>query len=148
MTEPTPAILATLETKRVQADGYSIIVPSSFKTGPWQGDDSSGWSFEGKQMSISSESGPYGSDAKNYGYLNFRESQKIIDGERAKVAIYEMPDPKQLIDPSKKYCVAAHFETSERVRSELSLSACFETPQDEHLATQIIESIKFDAETK
>jgi hypothetical protein len=99
-------------------------------------------------MTISSETGPFGPEAKNYGYINFRESEKTIDGENAKVAIYEIPELKGLIDPSKKYCVEVHFDTSERVHSELGLLACFETADDEPLAIQIIESIKFDSATK
>ncbi|MBK7394164.1 MAG: hypothetical protein IPI64_12850 [Chloracidobacterium sp.] len=141
---PTPSVLASLKADRFKADSFSIILPNSFSRKPWHGDDSGGWEFTNKKMEISTESGIYAPDVKNYGDTNYREFQKTIDGELVKIATYEVRDPKLLVDPSKKYCVIGRFEASPRVGSPLVISACFPDPKEEQLATQIIESIRFD----
>ncbi len=99
-------------------------------------------------MTIYSESGPYGADAKNNGYINFRDTQKTIDGEVAKIVMYEIPEQKGLIDPSRRNCVDARFDMPDGKLTELSIQARFEKREDEQLALQIIESIKFDRDSK
>ena len=140
----TPSVLASIETTRVKANGFSIVVPKSFKNAPWQGDDSSGWTFKSKDMTVDSESGIYAPDAKNYGYLNYHLDQRQIDGELVQIAEYEYPTPRELIDPSKNKCVVAYFPAVDERHSALHVSACFTDWNDRYLATQIIESIEFE----
>ncbi len=99
-------------------------------------------------MTIYSESGPYGADAKDYGYINFPDARKTIDGELAKIALYEIPDQTGLIDPSKRNCITARFDMPDGKLAELSFQVRFERREDEQLALQIIESIKFDRDSK
>jgi hypothetical protein len=146
---PTPSVLESMQTRTVVADGFTILVPVDFKDAPWHGTDSSGWSIQSKGMKISTETGPYAPDAKNYGYENFRDGRKTIDGQDVPIATYVIPKQTGLIDPNKRNCVSAYFDASDRHSSELGVHACFEDPQDEALARAIIESIRFVAvETK
>ena len=140
----TPRTLGVLKTSRVRLEYFSLTLPESLVKVPTITTNSTDWVFRDDEMTVAFESSMYAPKLLNCGDLDFREFEQTIDGERCKIVTLEFRDTSNHVEPWKKYSVMARFEQSDRVTNDLNIYIYFGSAENQRVAKDIIESIKFN----
>lgn len=141
---PAPVSTSLADINRVRLDGFSLYIPASMRKVPAQTTVSTEWVFRDDEMTIAFESGMNAPNLENFGELDFREFPGIIDGESCKIVSFEFRDTSGRVESSKKYSVSVRFEQSDRTGNPLNVYVYFRSAKNRPIATQILESIKFN----